>query len=144
MVKHSGLLVAAILGLAVAGAHGPYAFAQAPSSAKTIELPPDNTMATLKPGPGLDVVESECTACHSTDYIVRQPGGDAKHWEPDIRKMMTVYGVEISDADVRTIANYLGTEYSSPPIVEPGETVNLGTRKASPAPKRRSKGTGCN
>jgi len=91
---------------------------------RTIKLPPDNARGTLKPGAGLDVVQSNCATCHSTDYIVRQPGGDAKHWEPEIRKMMMVYGAQISDSDVETIANYLGTEYGTPPVTEPGEAQN--------------------
>jgi hypothetical protein len=29
--------------------------------------------ATLKPGPNLDVVKSNCTGCHSADYVSTQP-----------------------------------------------------------------------
>jgi hypothetical protein len=98
-------------------------------------------MGTLKPGPGLDVVESNCAKCHSTDYIVRQPGGDAKHWEPEVRKMITVYSAQISDSAVQTIVNYLGTEYGAPPIAEPGEAQKLRASQPAPAPKPTSKAT---
>jgi len=81
------------------------------ASAKTITLPPDNPMGNLKPGPGLDVVRANCGLCHSTDYIVRQQGGDVKHWEPEVRKMVTVFGAPVSEADVKTIVNYLATAY---------------------------------
>ena len=106
-----------LLGVAMAGTPARGALAgQTPASAtKTIALPPDNPMATLKPGSGVEVVRRNCTGCHSTDYIVRQPGGDAKHWEPELKKMMAVYGAPISDADVQTIVSYLGTEYASSP-----------------------------
>jgi sulfite dehydrogenase (cytochrome) subunit B len=128
--------VIALLALAVAGAGSAHNSAQAPTpSPRTIELPPDNAMATLKPGPGLDVVESNCASCHSTDYIVRQPGDDAKHWEPEIHKMMTVYGVKISDSDFQTIVNYLGAEYGPPAVTGSGQAPKL---PASPslAPSR--------
>ena len=96
------LALAAVLGLALASATSP-AVAQAASAVKKIDLPPDNAMAKLKPGPGVETVETECMICHSTDYIVRQPGGDAKHWEPEVRKMIAVYGAPISEADVQTV-----------------------------------------
>lgn len=80
---------------------------------KTIKLPEDSAMANLKPGPGVEVVRNECGICHSTDYIVRQPGGDAKHWEPEVTKMIKVYGAPISEADAKTIVSYLATAYGA-------------------------------
>jgi sulfite dehydrogenase (cytochrome) subunit B len=68
-------------------------------------------MARLKPGPGVQAVESDCSTCHSTDYIVRQPGGDAQHWEPEVRKMVKVFGAPLSEADIQTIVQYLASEY---------------------------------
>lgn len=88
-----------------------FIFAAGLAAAKTIKLPPDNPMANLKPGPGVEVVRANCALCHSTDYIVRQQGGDAKHWDPEVRKMITVFGAPVSDDDVKTIVNYLATEY---------------------------------
>ena len=41
---------------------------------KSIKLPDDDAMAQLKPGPNVEVVRNNCSVCHSTDYIVRQPG----------------------------------------------------------------------
>jgi sulfite dehydrogenase (cytochrome) subunit B len=105
-----------VLGAAAAGAGGSSVLAaQTPgSTTKTIELPPDNPVAILKPGPGAEVVRSNCIGCHSTDYIVRQPGGDAKHWEPEVKKMIAVYGASITDADVQTIVDYLAAAYAAP------------------------------
>ena len=36
---------------------------------------PEDT-AAFKPGPNLDVVQNNCTACHSADYIRTQPRGE--------------------------------------------------------------------
>ena len=78
---------------------------------KTITLPPDNPMATLAPGPGMEVARDNCGACHSTDYIVRQPRGDAKQWGPEVAKMIKVFGAPISPENEKTIVEYLASAY---------------------------------
>jgi sulfite dehydrogenase (cytochrome) subunit B len=77
---------------------------------RTIQLPPDNAMAKLKGGPGVEVVRANCSPCHSTDYIVRQPRSNAAQWGAEVKKM-------ISDADAKTISEYLAREYG------PGKAV---------------------
>jgi mono/diheme cytochrome c family protein len=72
---------------------------------RSIELPADNAMAELKPGPGVEVVRANCIACHSTDYIVRQPRSDAKHWD----------GAPIGKADAKAIVEYLAAVYGAAP-----------------------------
>lgn len=84
------------------------------SRRKSIDLPGDSAMAELKPGPGIDTVRANCIACHSTDYIVRQPPSDAKRWEAEVKKMMTVFGAPISDADAKAIVGYLASAYGPP------------------------------
>jgi sulfite dehydrogenase (cytochrome) subunit B len=116
------LVLTAILGLALAGAPSSMAAQTAAPAVKKIDLPPDNAMAKLKPGPDVKTVETDCMICHSTDYIVRQPGGDAKHWEPEVRKMITVFGAPIPEADVQTIVNYLATAYGAEPA-KPASTA---------------------
>jgi mono/diheme cytochrome c family protein len=94
------LLVAATiaaLGLVPANA-GPIAYAL-----------PDET-AAFKPGPNLDVVQNNCTACHSADYINTQPRGPKfkrDFWQAEVTKMIKVYGAPIDDADVGKIVDYL-------------------------------------
>ena len=80
---------------------------------KSIDLPNDNAMAQLKPGPGRDVVKNDCAICHSTDYIVRQPHLDAKKWEAEVKKMMTLFGAPVSEADAKEIVDYLARNYGS-------------------------------
>ena len=70
-----------------------------------------NAAAELKPGPGVEAVRAQCAICHSTDYIVRQPGGDAKRWEAEVKKMVTVFGAPTSDADAKVIVEYLASRY---------------------------------
>ena len=78
---------------------------------KTILLPADHDYARLAPGPGSEVAQQQCQFCHSTDYIVMQPRGDAKQWQAVVTKMITVFGAPISEADAKAIAEYLATAY---------------------------------
>ena len=78
---------------------------------KTIALPPDNAMATLTPGPGVEVARANCGVCHSTDYIVRQPRGDAKQWQAEVTKMIKVFGAPISPGNEKAIIEYLASAY---------------------------------
>lgn len=82
---------------------------------KSIQLPDDNAMATLAPGPGADVVKSQCSICHSTDYIVRQPHLGKQAWEAEVKKMVSVFGAPISESDSKVIANYLVAHYGTSP-----------------------------
>jgi len=78
---------------------------------KTITLPPDNAMATLAPRPGMEIARANCGIHHSTDYIVRQPRGDAKQWGPEVAKMIKVFGAPISPENEKTIVECLATAY---------------------------------
>ena len=74
---------------------------------------PDET-AAFKPGPNLEVVQNNCTACHSADYINTQPRGPKfkkDFWQAEVTKMIKVYGAPIEDADVGKIVDYLTANY---------------------------------
>jgi sulfite dehydrogenase (cytochrome) subunit B len=74
---------------------------------------PDET-ATFKPGPNLEVVQNNCTGCHSADYIATQPRGPkfkSDFWKAEVNKMIKVYGAPINDADIPRIVEYLAATY---------------------------------
>ena len=121
MNRACGLMV---LSLGIARAAG------GQDSVRTIKLPDDSPMAALKPGPGSDVTQANCAICHSTDYIVRQPGTDAAHWGAEVKKMVTVFGAPISDADAKTITDYLAAAYGPQSVTVPPR------RRPSPRPRR--------
>jgi hypothetical protein len=50
-------------------------------------------------------VRAQCAICHSTDYVVRKPGGDAKRWEAEVKKMVKVLGAPTSEADTKVIVD---------------------------------------
>jgi sulfite dehydrogenase (cytochrome) subunit B len=79
--------------------------------ADDIALSPDHPYGMLKPGPGSEVAQRGCMLCHSTDYIVTQPPGDQKQWDGVVTKMIKVYGAPLSEADAKTVAEYLARQY---------------------------------
>ena len=74
---------------------------------------PEET-AAFKPGPNLEVVQGNCAACHSADYIKTEPQGPKfkkDFWQAEVMKMIKVYGAPIDDADVGKIVEYLSQTY---------------------------------
>lgn len=80
-------------------------------SEKTIQLPPDNPYAKLKAGPGAEITQSRCGICHSTDYMVMQPRGNAQQWQAVVTKMIKVYGAPLNEEDAGKIVAYLASAY---------------------------------
>ena len=78
----------------------------------TYNLPEEK--AVFKPGPNLEVVQGNCGACHSSDYVLTQPQGPKfkkDFWEAEVTKMIKVYGAPIDQADVGKIVEYLSATY---------------------------------
>jgi len=74
---------------------------------------PEET-AAFKPGPNLEVVQANCTGCHSSDYVNTQPRNvksKKEFWQAEVTKMIKVYGAPIEDADVPKIVDYLAATY---------------------------------
>lgn len=72
---------------------------------------PDET-ATLRPGPGMETARDVCMSCHSVDYINMQPPRrGSEFWEAEVKKMIKSYHAPISEADAKTITDYLAKTY---------------------------------
>ena len=66
----------------------------------------------LKPGPGLDKVEGNCSGCHSLDYVpMNSPFLNAAGWDAEVAKMIKSFGALIDPADAKTIGAYLKQNY---------------------------------
>lgn len=77
---------------------------------RTYALPDETT--TLRAGPGQEVALNNCVACHSVDYIERQPPGMGRtFWEGVVRKMVKSYHAPINDDDAKAIVDYLAATY---------------------------------
>ena len=74
---------------------------------------PDET-AAFRPGPNLEVVQNNCTGCHSADYINTQPRGPKykkDFWQAEVTKMIKLYGAPIDEVDIPKIVEYLAAAY---------------------------------
>ncbi|HXF17521.1 MAG TPA: cytochrome c [Burkholderiales bacterium] len=66
----------------------------------------------LKEAPGKNLVEANCSMCHSLDYIpMNSPFLDRKGWEASVGKMIKVMGAPVAEADVQNIVDYLVSQY---------------------------------
>ena len=107
-MKRSTLLPLAVLAASILGA------GIAAVSAKPITYTLPDETAAFKPGPNLDVVQGNCGACHSADYVITQPQGPAfkkAFWEAEVTKMIKIYAAPIDEADVPKIVDYLVQNY---------------------------------
>jgi mono/diheme cytochrome c family protein len=74
----------------------------------------DEQTIKLKPGPGLEQVESNCAACHTLAYIpMNSVFLNAAGWDAEVNKMIKAFGAPIDDADAKVIADYLKKNYGS-------------------------------
>jgi sulfite dehydrogenase (cytochrome) subunit B len=72
----------------------------------------DEKPIALKQAAGRDVVEANCAACHSLDYIqMNSPFLNASGWDAEVTKMIKVFGAPIDDADAKAISDYLKANY---------------------------------
>jgi len=74
---------------------------------------PEET-AKFKPIANVEVVQNNCTACHSSDYIETQPRAQKskkEFWQAEVTKMIKVYGAPIEEADIGKIVDYLAANY---------------------------------
>jgi sulfite dehydrogenase (cytochrome) subunit B len=109
MVMTCRLVLAALLATSAVAAFSLGATTAAPVSYTL----PDET-AAFGPGPNLDAVQNNCTACHSADYINSQPRGPKfkkDFWLAEVTKMIKVYGAPIDEADVPKIVEYLAATH---------------------------------
>ena len=84
------------------------------AAAKPVQYDLPEETAEFAPGPGLDVVQANCVACHSADYISTQPRNlrdPGAFWTAEVNKMRHSYGAPVPEADVQAIVAYLVATY---------------------------------
>lgn len=96
------MMRAVLLLLALAGCQQADAFAFQNVS---VTLPDDTT--ALPPGPNVDIVTQNCTACHSPSMILTQPRLTRAAWEGEVAKMIKVYKAPVEADAVPAIVEYL-------------------------------------
>ena len=76
-------------------------------TSSTIELPTSDR--AFPPGPGVEIVQQNCVACHSAGMVLNQPALPKATWDAEVHKMMTVYKAPVSPEDAATIIDYLAS-----------------------------------
>ena len=72
----------------------------------------DEDSIELKPSEGAEVVEQNCAACHSLDYIeMNSVFLDQKGWQAEVTKMVKVFGAPVTEQDQAKIIAYLVAMY---------------------------------
>jgi len=73
----------------------------------------DESASKVKRGDGVEVVEQNCAACHSLDYIqMNSVFLDQKGWSAEVTKMAKAFGAPIPKEDQAKIISYLVANYS--------------------------------
>jgi len=75
----------------------------------SIALPADTWR--YAPGPGVEAVVKDCSACHSASYVLTQPRLTRKQWTAEVAKMRNAYGAPVPESDVATIVDYLVAQH---------------------------------
>ena len=71
----------------------------------SVDLPESDR--EFPPGPGVEVAQTNCAACHSVGMVMNQPALSRATWETEVHKMVAVYKAPVSDEDAKTIVTYL-------------------------------------
>ena len=72
---------------------------------QSITLPDDD--GQYPAGPGADLVNANCAACHSPSMALSQPPLSADQWKAEVTKMREAYHAPIDEKDVPAIVAYL-------------------------------------
>jgi sulfite dehydrogenase (cytochrome) subunit B len=68
---------------------------------------------TIPPGPGSEIVSTQCITCHSPDYMAIQPPLNRAVWTATVTKMKDKYGAPIPPEQIDAIVNYLVRTYGT-------------------------------
>lgn len=71
----------------------------------TVDLPIDEQQ--YPDGPHADVINANCTSCHSASMAMTQPVLSADQWKATVTKMKDVYKAPVADKDIPAIVDYL-------------------------------------
>jgi mono/diheme cytochrome c family protein len=72
----------------------------------------DETKIRMKDGPEVTTLLANCSGCHSLDYVqMNSRFMKRASWEAEVKKMVSVMGAPVSEADAAKLVDYLTREY---------------------------------
>ncbi len=64
--------------------------------------------------PGYEKAQTNCTACHSAEYMQYQPPTAPRpYWDAMVKRMKAVFKAPLDDADIPAIVDYLARTYGN-------------------------------
>jgi hypothetical protein len=97
-----------------------------------IDLPIDDQQ--YPDGPHADVINANCTSCHSASMALTQPALTSDQWKSTVIKMKEVYKAPVAEKDIPAIVEYLtalsAKQGSAAPAGKDPEVRSLPTRRA--------------
>jgi cytochrome c5 len=99
--------------LALAGAT--VAFLGEPAARQSaITLPRETAVYRQSELPGYTLVQRNCIACHSAQYVSTQPPASTRaYWDATVKKMKKPFGAQFPDEDVAAMVDYLVKTYGA-------------------------------
>jgi mono/diheme cytochrome c family protein len=72
----------------------------------------DETRIRMADAPETPALIANCSGCHSLDYIqMNSKFAKRAGWEAEVKKMVSVMGAPVSEADAAKLVDYLIREY---------------------------------
>lgn len=79
-----------------------------------IEMPPETAVYRPSNLPGYQLVQKNCIACHSAQYVLTQPPSSTRHyWTETVHKMQKTFGAPIPKKDMPAMIDYLVKVYGN-------------------------------
>ncbi len=92
---------------AVAAVAAPSAVSAAGFTLTSTQVDLPGSERAFPAGPGMEVAQQNCTACHSVGMVMNQPNLSPAAWDGEVHKMLAVYKAPVDTADVPAIVAYL-------------------------------------
>jgi cytochrome c5 len=99
-------LVAAGLSAGIALA-APSAVTEAGVTLKSVSVELPDVDKAFPDANGVDVVNANCTGCHSPNMVLMQPVLSSATWQEEVNKMRKLYKAPVAAEDVPAIVGYL-------------------------------------
>ncbi len=74
---------------------------------KSAKVTLPDSPAMFPAGPGADVANANCLACHSVGMVMNQPVLPRAAWEAEVNKMRNAFKAPVDASDVAAITDYL-------------------------------------
>jgi len=84
------------------------------SFATEIDMPAETAVYQPSDLPGYQLVQKNCIACHSAQYVSSQPSSSSRsYWTATVHKMEKIFGAPIDEKEIPEMVDYLVKIYGN-------------------------------